>query len=92
MQTSTEARVPWESLRYLIGETIYGGRVTDDYDRRILMTYLSEYMGDFLFDAFQPFHFFQSGNVDYTVPKAYSRDAFLTYIESLPLANSPEVN
>jgi dynein heavy chain len=29
---------------------MYGGRVTDGWDRRILMTYLEEYMGDFLFD------------------------------------------
>lgn len=29
---------------------MYGGRVTDDWDRRIMMTYLEEYMGDFLFD------------------------------------------
>lgn len=42
--------IPWNSLKYLIGEAMYGGRVTDDWDRRVLMTYLEEYMGDFLFD------------------------------------------
>jgi dynein heavy chain len=34
---------------------MYGGRVTDDNDRRVLVTYLDEYMGDFLFDANTPF-------------------------------------
>ena len=28
------------TLRYLIGEAMYGGRVSDSYDRRILNTYL----------------------------------------------------
>jgi dynein heavy chain, axonemal len=37
--------IPWGSLRYLIGEVMYGGRVTDSFDRRVLMTYLHEYMG-----------------------------------------------
>jgi dynein heavy chain len=45
-----EETIPWASLKYLIGEAMYGGRVTDGYDRRVLITYLEEYMGDFLFD------------------------------------------
>ncbi|KAF4740188.1 Dynein heavy chain 10, axonemal, partial [Perkinsus olseni] len=28
--------LPWETMRYLIGEAMYGGRVTDNYDRRVL--------------------------------------------------------
>ena len=49
--------IPWGSLRYLIGEAMYGGRVTDDLDRRVLTTYLDEYMGDFLFDKNNEFFF-----------------------------------
>ena len=44
---------------------MYGGRVSDSYDRRILTTYLDEYLGDFLFDAFQPFYFFKNDSVEY---------------------------
>ncbi len=42
--------IPWGSLKYLIGDAMYGGRVSDDFDRRVLVCYLDEYMGDFLFD------------------------------------------
>ena len=49
---NSEENIPWGSLKYLIGgEAMYGGRVTDDFDRRVLITYLNEYMGDFLFDT-----------------------------------------
>lgn len=48
-----EENLPWETLRYLIGEAMYGGRVTDDFDRRVLNTYLKEYFGDFIFDSNQ---------------------------------------
>ncbi|KAJ3055760.1 Dynein heavy chain 10, axonemal [Rhizophlyctis rosea] len=86
-----DGKIPWTTLRYLIGETIYGGRVTDDYDRRVLMTYLDEYLGDFLFDSFQPFFFFANNQVQYKVPMHGSKDDYLTYIEGLPLTNAPDV-
>uniref|UniRef100_A0AAY4DT71 Dynein heavy chain 11, axonemal n=1 Tax=Denticeps clupeoides TaxID=299321 RepID=A0AAY4DT71_9TELE len=38
------SQVPWEDLRYLFGEIMYGGHITDDWDRRLCRTYLEEYM------------------------------------------------
>lgn len=36
--------VPWADLRYLFGEIMYGGHITDDWDRRLCQTYLNEFM------------------------------------------------
>ena len=60
-----EAGVPWAPLRYLVGDVLYGGRVSDSFDRRVLATYLAEYLGDFQFDARRPFAFFRSPGVAY---------------------------
>ncbi|BFZ18669.1 hypothetical protein BsWGS_21707 [Bradybaena similaris] len=84
-------KIPWNSLKYLIGDVMYGGRAIDDFDRRILKTYMDEYMGDFIFDTFQPFHFYHDESVDYYIPQDGPRDVYVDYIESLPLANTPEV-
>ncbi|XP_063171723.1 dynein axonemal heavy chain 10 [Candoia aspera] len=84
-------KIPWGSLKYLIGEVMYGGRAIDSFDRRILTIYMDEYLGDFIFDAFQPFHFFHNDEVDYKIPEGTSKDDFVEEIESLPLANTPEV-
>ncbi|XP_066096637.1 dynein axonemal heavy chain 11 isoform X2 [Saccopteryx bilineata] len=36
--------VPWEDLRYLFGEIMYGGHITDAWDRRLCRVYLEEFM------------------------------------------------
>eukprot|EP01040_Poterioochromonas_malhamensis_P005875 gene5875-6317_t len=82
--------LPWGSLKYLIGDAMYGGRVSDDMDRRILKTYLEEYMGDFLFDDKQKFHFSSVG-FNYQLPEYGELENYTMMIESLPLTNSPAV-
>uniref|UniRef100_A0A667ZXX0 Dynein, axonemal, heavy polypeptide 9 like n=1 Tax=Myripristis murdjan TaxID=586833 RepID=A0A667ZXX0_9TELE len=61
------SQVPWEDLRYLFGEIMYGGHITDDWDRRLCRTYLEEYMQPNQFDrklALAP-GFFVPSNLDY---------------------------
>ena len=82
--------MPWDTLRYLIGEAMYGGRVTDDCDRRVLNTYLKEYLGNFIFDTNQNFYFSRSGS-DYTIPEAATHEQFIMTIDQIPLFTSPGV-
>lgn len=52
-------------------QMVYGGKVLDDFDRRTLFAYLDEYLGSFLFDSFQPFHFYKNNNHEnYRIPYA----------------------
>jgi dynein heavy chain len=86
-----DENMPWETLRYLVGQVMYGGRIVDDFDRRVAIVYLEEYMGDFLFDTFQQFHFYKDDVTDYCIPEFGHRDVYANAIEALPLSNSPEV-
>lgn len=45
------SKVPWEDLRYLFGEIMYGGHITDDWDRKLCISYLEEYMQPDLVDG-----------------------------------------
>uniref|UniRef100_A0AAV2KWR9 AAA+ ATPase domain-containing protein n=1 Tax=Knipowitschia caucasica TaxID=637954 RepID=A0AAV2KWR9_KNICA len=89
--TQGDGSIPWGSLKYLIGEVMYGGRAIDSFDRRILTIYLDEYLGDFLFSSFRSFHFFRNKDVDYKIPPDGLKCVYEDEIESLPLANIPDV-
>lgn len=56
---------------------MYGGRVIDDFDRRVVKTYMDEYLGEFLFDKFQPFHFYHDATFDYVIPPDGEREEYI---------------
>lgn len=89
---SDSESVPWSTLKYLIGEAMYGGRVSDSYDRRILRTYLEEYVGDFIFDELDRFWLCNRQGVRITLPKSSGDVEFYrNVVESLPDVQSPSI-
>nr|XP_043900355.1 dynein axonemal heavy chain 8 isoform X2 [Solea senegalensis] len=78
--------VNWSCLRYMLGEVLYGGRVTDDLDKCLLNTFTRVWFSEDTFS--DAFCFYKS----YTVPvKAKTVLDVLQHIDTLPLVDSPEV-
>jgi len=48
-------KIPWDDLRYIFGEIMYGGHVTDDWDRKLVKTYLKNFMNEQLLEGIDLF-------------------------------------
>ncbi|XP_030747452.1 dynein heavy chain 3, axonemal isoform X2 [Sitophilus oryzae] len=80
--------VPYDALTYLTGECNYGGRVTDDKDRRLLNAILSTFYTPETVKT-QLYSFSPSGI--YYVPRDTTYEGLIYYIKSLPIIPQPEV-
>ncbi|XP_069808270.1 dynein axonemal heavy chain 9 isoform X2 [Dendropsophus ebraccatus] len=77
------AKVPYDDLRYLFGEIMYGGHITDDWDRRLCRTYLEEFIKPEMMEGelYLAPGFPLPGNMDY--------NGYHQYIDDVLPAESP---
>ncbi|KAK6177269.1 hypothetical protein SNE40_015399 [Patella caerulea] len=80
--------VPFEAISYMTGECNYGGRVTDDWDRRVLLTILSDFYNPHVIN--EPKHKFSPSGNYYSPPKGTYED-YVEFIKSLPNIQQPEI-
>lgn len=80
--------IPWDALKYLIAEANYGGRITDDWDRRVLRSYINLLFSE---EAIQTPQFKVSALPNYYIPETTELQGFREYVASLPTFDKPEV-
>ncbi|KAH0626110.1 hypothetical protein JD844_000881 [Phrynosoma platyrhinos] len=78
---------PWDALKYLIAGVNYGGHVTDDWDRRLLTTYINDYFCEQSIAA----PLYKLSVLDaYYIPKDGNLASYKEYITLLPGMDPPE--
>jgi len=83
----------WNTICYMIAEVQYGGRITDDLDRELFITYATKYFND---EIFRPTFTFntptgQANEFMYKVPEGLEIHQYRDYIETVPAVDSPTV-
>ncbi|XP_072745723.1 dynein axonemal heavy chain 1 [Anoplolepis gracilipes] len=80
--------LPFKVLIYTAGHINYGGRITDDWDRRCVLTLLEDYYNA---NVVSPDYKFDEQNIYHQLPAAASFNDYLEYIKGLPLNDNPSL-
>jgi dynein heavy chain len=83
METNqASGKIPWDDLKYIFGEIMYGGHIVDDWDRRFCATFLDVLMQDTLLDEAEMFPFIEGKNISFKCPTPLSHENYIKHIET----------
>jgi len=88
-KNAASGKVPWDDLRYIFGEIMYGGHIVDDRDRRLNMTFLENLMKDNLLDEAELFPYVEGKNVSFRCPGALSYAKYIEHIDESLTSETP---
>ena len=86
----------FSTLQYMTAEVQYGGRITDDLDRRLFSAYTEAWLSSQTLNAsfsFNPDHPINKipDNFMYKIPNFIELEDFMAYIQKFPEIDSPEI-
>jgi dynein heavy chain len=91
VKNMAEARndlVPFTTIRYLVAEASYGGRVTDDWDRRVINTYMDTFVN--MLTITQEGYRLTASPEYYVPPDAPPLQSYRDFCGKLPTNDPPE--
>jgi len=86
-------KVPWKAIRTLLSDCIYGGKIDNEFDQRLLSSFLEKLFVPGSFDA--DFNLVSGvimgdSETNIKMPDGIRRDQFLTWVEQLEDQTSPD--
>ncbi|XP_050561707.1 dynein axonemal heavy chain 2 [Spodoptera frugiperda] len=73
--------VPWDALRYLFAIINYGGHITDDWDKRVLIAYINQFFNE---EALETPFYRLSSIPAYHIPRDGSLESYRDFLDLLP--------
>merc|ERR1719161_3386305 len=78
----------WPTVQYMIAEVQYGGRITDDLDRELFVTYAAKWFCDDVFSKSFTFNNY-TADYNYRIPEGFDVQVYRNAIDTIPSVDSP---
>jgi len=90
MDNSGGGKIPWQDLKYIFGEIMYGGHIVNDFDRLLANEYLNFYMKDELLDETEMYPFAEDEKgVSFMSPTPTTFEKYIEHIDSTMGGDTP---
>jgi dynein heavy chain len=82
--------ISWVTVQYMVAEAQYGGRITDDLDRELFITYAAKWFCDDIFKSSFTFNNYAS-EYNYKIPEGLDIQLYRDAIDTIPPVDSPMI-
>ena len=84
--------IPWDAIKTIIHQSMYGGKIDNEYDMKILESLVNLYFNEKTFNENYPLFKTSNENVSniLTIPNKTSNAGYVEWANSLPDTESPE--
>jgi dynein heavy chain len=89
MENSGGGKIPWEDLKYIFGDIMYGGHIVNDFDRLMSSEYLNFIMKDELLDETEMYPFNEGEKESFKCPAPTTQDRYIVHINEHMGADTP---
>lgn len=83
-------KIPWDAFQTILIENLYGGKVDNQYDSKILVSLVEMFFTSNSFDSSYPLYRSDDPtDKPFTMPDGHKYSQFLSWVEKLPNIESP---
>jgi dynein heavy chain 1 len=84
-------KIPWDAIRTIISQSMYGGKIDNEYDHKILESLVGLYFNSKAFNLNYPLFKTTSTTTNIlTIPERRNNQGYLEWIDTLPTVENPE--
>lgn len=90
MDNTGGGKIPWQDLKYIFGEIMYGGHIVNDFDRLLANEYLNFFMKEELLDEMEMYPFAEDEkSSSFMSPAPTTFEKYIEHIETRMTQDTP---